>query len=215
MTPTRANLDDIGNKPTYIFLTIALLALSAVGIFLFFQIQKTDSTSSPAPSVAPISIYPTAIPTNPEPSLEPFVPSVIPTPQTSLIPTRDPLNPIMEPTPTFKTYTNSTDKFTAVYKSFRKLYIDTEASGNRYTFYSTSGNITVHVGPKWSWVYPDRQFSQSLLVSGYSTFIYETDSQTITDFQVGSQLFTIQCVHQNKADLKTECQQFLSDFKTN
>jgi len=96
-----------------------------------------------------------------------------------------------------------------------RVYTDKESSGNRYTFYQPLGNIAVHVGTDWSWVYPNRQFSQSLLVSGYATFIYDIELQTIVDFQVGEQKFTIQCVHNADQVLKDDCQRFIADFKTN
>lgn len=213
MTSNRANLNNLGNNSTYLVLAVILIILSVVGILLFFQIQKTNPKSILVTDNLPTQNLPSPIPSVSSPSANVVSPTSVVTTATTSIP--QPSLSLPEPTPTYKTYRNDTDKFTAIYQASRKLYSDVENTGNRYIFYSSLGNITVHVGPKWSWAYPDRQFSQSLLVSGYPTFIYDIDSQTITDFQVGQQLFTIQCIHHNVSSLKLECQQFLSDFKTN
>lgn len=210
MTPNRANLDDLGRNSTYVVLTVVLVILSIVGLVLFFQLQKTQPLPK-SDSKIPVS----GISPPPNPTLSPTV--LLPTPTTpKTIPTVTVTPGVtVTPTPATLTFKSDVDKFTAIYKSSRKLYQNQESGGTRYTFYSPQGNIALHVGTNWSWVYPDRQFSQSLLVSGYSTFIYDIDTQTIVDFKVGDQLFTIQCVHSGDTVLKTECRQFLVDFKTN
>jgi hypothetical protein len=214
MTSNRANLENPNQNSTYLILAVILFILSAVGFILLSQIQRSRQLPPPVTDIAVTSEIPTSAPID-----ENIDTSAIPAPSTdtlSLTPSAPhPTTVIAKPTPVTQTYTSDTDKFTAVYKSSRKVYKDSEVGGTRYTFYSPQGNIALHVGNKWSWEYPDRQFSQSLLVSGYPTFIYEIDTQTIVDFQVGEKLFTIQCVHNSDAVFKSECQQFLSDFKVN
>jgi hypothetical protein len=203
MSSTRANLDDLGHNSTYIVLTVVLIILSIVGVYLFFQLKKTDSFNEIViPGVSPSPTISSQL----SPSIEPIL---------SIEPTVSPLPQVQTPTPTIKEFTSDADGFNVSYMSDRTLYQDKERSGNRYTFYSPQGNIAVHAGPSWSWIYPDRQFSQSFLVSGYPTFIYDIDTQTIVDFQVGSKLYTIQCVHNGTPGLKAECQQFLQDLKLN
>lgn len=237
MTSNRANLNDSGRNYTYLFLTIVLVVLSVVGIFFFFRIRNTNPTLTPplvstptfipSPTSEVFNVTPTiydysptpiaSISAKPSPSVKP---SSSPKPTSTPRPTSTPkLTPTAAssptPTPAFQTFTSDADKFTAIYQSNRKLYSDKESTGNRYTFYSTLGNFAVHVGSKWSWSYPTRDFSQTLLVSGYPTFVYEINTQTIVDFQVGDKLYTIQCVHNGQIDLKSECTKFLSDFKIN
>lgn len=189
MSSSRANLNDLGRNKTYVVLIIILIILSVIGLILFFQLPKPKIPSA----VIPLDISPT-------------VPIVDISPSTI---------PSVTPTPAFQTYTSEADNFTAIYDPGRKFYQDKEAGGNRYTFSSATGNIAVHVGKSWSWTYPDRQFSQSLLVSGRPTFIYEISTQTIVDFQSNDQNYTIQCVHQGDSARKAECQKFISDFKLN
>ena len=119
------------------------------------------------------------------------------------------------PTPISSNYSSSTDGFSIVYSSFRKLYQDKETSGNRYTFYSNSGNFAVHVGlnNQWAWTTPDRNFSGNLVLSGQNTYRYDTDSQTIVDIQYNNKNYTLQCVHNGKSTLKAECETFLQSFK--
>lgn len=131
---------------------------------------------------------------------------------------------VAKPTPTITTatatpsaetmtnYENKDDGFSVAYNSFRKLYVENEPSGKRYIFYSYSGNITVHAGKTWSWINPGRIFTDKLLVGGEKSFIYEISNQKIVDVEKGDKKYTIQCVHNAKKDLKTECDKFLADF---
>ncbi len=121
----------------------------------------------------------------------------------------------VESTPTLTTYTSTEDGFSIDYLSSRKVYSDTESSGRRYTFYLYSGNFAVHVGlnDQWAWVTPNRNFSGDFLVSGQNTYRYDISTQTIVDIQYNGKNYTIQCVHNGKESLKTECEEFISSFQ--
>jgi len=211
----RSNLDHSDNSKTYLTLTIILIILSLVSLSIFYVAnqrgyfnRQTIPGLTPAPNNLP---QPTDLPT-PEPDPDNTnVPSPIP----SLVPTNTPVPPADSPTPTpvYTSFTSESDAFSLSYKSHRRLYQDKESTGNRYTLYSPDGNIAVHVGNSWSWTYPERQFSDNLIVSGHPTFVYDIDTQTIVDLTVGDVKYTIQCVHNNLTILKDECRQFLSDFK--
>lgn len=219
MQSNRADLNNLDHQGSYLTLTIIFVFLSFLGILLFFQIIKNRSTitvsSAPTPTVTPNidqpNLYP-SIPSRPEINLTQTptlttLPSILPT----LISPTD--TPIPIPTSQFLNYSSSSDKFSVVYRSSRKFYIDKEGSGNRYTFYRTDGNIAIHIGQNWSWEYPNRTFNQDFTVDGQSTFRYDIPSQTIVDIQTNGLLYTIQCIHSGKSSLKIECDQFLKDFK--
>jgi len=126
------------------------------------------------------------------------------------------------------TYSSAQDKFSVEYSSTRKVYQDTESSlydsdgnlstsstGTRYTFYLSTGNFAVHVtsGDLWSWKNTNRQFDSNSLVAGKPSFRYDIAAQTIVDFQSDDKNYTIQCVHNGIASLKTECETFISSIK--
>ena len=124
--------------------------------------------------------------------------------------------PTISPTPTaipenMQLLTVSEDKFSLVYSKARKLYVEKEGTGNRYTLFSNQGSFAIHVGPDWSWE-TARQYSTDLTISGQPTFVTKVADQTLVDFVVGSQKFTIQCVHHSIPSLVDECQQMLSSF---
>lgn len=231
MNSNRANLDGPNHNLTYIILTVILLILSGIGIFVLFQLQKPHSSVPVVVSEATPTLIPTDTPIIVTPSLVESTPSAkvtlkptltvkpTATPKLTASPTEIVVTPSLSltagPTPAYQTFTSSVDSFTAIYKSNRKFYQDTESSGNRYTFYSSSGNFAVHVGYSWSWTNPNRQFSQGLMVDGNSTSVYQIDSQTLVDFQVGGKDYTIQCIHNGSSVLKAECTQFINDFKIN
>jgi len=184
----------------------------------------TVSVTPTATSSTKIKITPTATPTATKkltptatPSASPTVTSkVTATPTLTPIPTPTPtITTITTSTPTELTFSSSTDGFSIVYSSSRKLYQDKESSGNRYTFYLTSGNFAVHVGlnGQWAWTTPNRDFSGNLVISGQNTYRYDTDAQTIVDIQYNGKNYTLQCVHNGKATLKAECETFLQSFK--
>jgi len=226
----------------YIIPSIILLILSAFGIFYLINYSKLISSipngfppeTSITPTIAPtptiialptVSITPvaTATPTKKlTPTVTPKItatPSASPTitPKITITPTPSTISitPTPTPTPTELTFSSSTDGFSIVYSSFRKLYQDKESSGNRYTFYSNSGNFAVHVGlnGQWAWTTANRNFSGNLVISGQNTYRYDTDSQTIVDIQYNSKNYTLQCVHNGKSTLKAECETFLKSFK--
>lgn len=118
-------------------------------------------------------------------------------------------------TPTLTTYTSTDDSFSVNYLSNRKVYPDNENSGRRYTFYLYGANFAVHVGlnDQWAWVTPNRNFSGDFLVSGQNTYRYDISTQTIVDISYNGKNYTIQCVHNGKESLKTECEEFISSFQ--
>jgi len=118
-------------------------------------------------------------------------------------------------TPTLTTYTNTDDGFSIDYLSNRKVYQDTEDSGQRYTFYLYGANFAIHVssGDQWAWVTPNRDFSGNFLVSGLNTYRYDISSQTIVDLSYSGKNYTLQCVHNGKESLKAECEEFIQSFQ--
>lgn len=121
--------------------------------------------------------------------------------------------PEAAPTPTISTLTSLQFGFEVPYASSRKLYESPENGGTRYTLYSSSGNITVHAGSRWSWLHPGREFNSDFTVAGQPTFVYKINSQTLVDLEVGDTKITIQCVHGGKDSLIDECQKFFSEFR--
>lgn len=174
------------SKQNKIFLTSAIILaiLSLIGgVWLFF------SLSQPQVSTAVIEEQPiiTSIPT----------PEETPTPtSTSLI-----------------DFNSADDNFSVSYNPVRKLYQDTEPSGNRYTLYLSSGNFAIHAGTDWSWSYPNRTYTTDFLINNQPTFRYDINTQTIVDVQYNGKNYTIQCVHNGSSALKSECEQFLKNFK--
>lgn len=214
----------------YLMLTIILLILSGFGIFLISKINNPSIPTQIA-EVTPIptEIIPTKIPTTSVTPIASATPTkkitVTPTatPTTKITPTATPsakTTPTITPTPTATTssqlvFRSTQDSFSIVYGSSRKLYQDTETSGNRYTFYSILGNFAVHVSPSgtWAWTNPDRNFSTAFIVSGQNTYRYDISTQTIVDLQSTTKNYTIQCVHNGLASLKTECETFIKSFQ--
>ena len=213
----------------YLVLTVILVILSIIGGYFLFQIiNKPDNSDSDSSLITKVEVTPTD---TPEISITPIatttaqispVPIASPTSKLKVTPTTNPTK-VITPVPTsiisttsnLLTYSNSNDGFSVEYSSTRKLYQDTESSGNRYTFYLASGNFAVHVGldDQWAWTAPDRNFSGDLLVSGQNTYRYDISTQTIVDLQSNGKNYTIQCVHNGVDSRKTECEEFISSFQ--
>lgn len=141
-------------------------------------------------------------------------PTTTPTPKPTVIPSPTVVPTITESPTNLINLEKTEDGFSVTYSNVRKLYQDTESSGNRYTFSSSKGNFAVHVGTNgWSWTYPDRQFSSNFLISGKPTFRYDVATQTIVDVENNNIKYTIQCVHNGNSALKTECEEFINSFK--
>ncbi|HPT66400.1 MAG TPA: hypothetical protein PK257_03805 [Candidatus Woesebacteria bacterium] len=216
----------------YLVFTIVLLILSVIGVFLIFKInssplslflstpkeeetiitptpiiEEITPTEIPKISITPIATVTSKI-TSPSPTKKPTITPTA-TPSAKITPT-----PISSPSAQLN-FSSSEDKFSVVYNSARKLYQDKESTGNRYTFYSLSGNFAVHVAPSgsWAWTAPDRNFSNNLIVSGQNTYRYDIATQTIIDLQSSTKNYTIQCIHNGKESLKTECETFFKSFK--
>jgi hypothetical protein len=204
----------------YLIPSIVLLILSGLGVFFIFKINNSTEA---AITIATPTLTPTSIPT-PQPTII-ITPTIIPVATSSAKIT---ITPIITPTatssptpiPTSTTtssllnFKNTDSGFSVDYNSSRKLYQDTESSGSRYTFYSSSGNFAIHVSKSgiWAWINPDRNFNSDLIVSGKNTFRYDIATQTIVDLQSSTKNYTIQCVHNGKAALKTECEEFIKSF---
>lgn len=209
--------------------SIVLLILSGLGVFFIFKINNSTETAIAIPTPTPTSTpAPTSIPTQ-KPTITPIATSsakitITPTatPSTKIKTTPTPTKiPTITPTPTITinsnllNFKNIDDGFSIDYNSSRKLYQDTENSGNRYTFYSSTGNFAVHVSKSgtWSWTNPNRNFNSDLTVSGQNTYRYDISTQTIVDLQSSTNNYTIQCVHNGKEALKTECEEFVKSFQ--
>lgn len=210
----------------YLILTIILLILSVIGVFLVFKINNAplslflpvqEVAITPTPileSSEPVETIPTKIP---EISITPIAtvtgkiatPSPTKKPTITITPT-----PMSSPSAQLK-FSSSEDGFSVAYNSIRKLYQDKESTGNRYTFYSLSGNFAVHVSPSgtWSWTNTDRNFSSALIVSGQNTYRYDIATQTIVDLQSSAKNYTIQCIHNGNESFKTECETFIRSFQ--
>ncbi|MCL4384151.1 hypothetical protein M1116_01745 [Patescibacteria group bacterium] len=190
-------------EPPYALLFAILLSLTIV-IFLLYQKYEREY------STALVLENTTALPTSPpDPTLPLPSPSLTPAP-TFALPTPTSLP---TPTPATRVYRNDDDHFTVTYKSSRQLYEEKVGTDKRHVFYNSLGNITVHVGSGWSWTYPNREFSDSYLVSGQPAFVYNISTQKLVDFQKGDLDYTVQCVHNGRQALIAECDQFLKDFK--
>jgi len=188
----------VKSNSKYIFFSLILLLLSAMGIYyLIYSIPNSQNNSTPfifseSPSPSPVLDNP---------------PTGGPNPPTG--------GPTGEPTPTpfITTYISENDKFQVQHSSNRQVYTDPESSGIRYTFYQKAGNIAVHVGTDWSWSHPSRVFSDTYLVASRPAFRYEINTQTIVDFETDEFKYTIQCVHSGQQLQKDECEQFIHLFK--
>jgi len=222
---------------TYLILTIVLVILSAIGVFFLVKTKNTTNTNSTG-SVSKIALIPTDSPREVEdvsvtptiiatPSGTQITPTIIAsaaskssskkiTPTPTKIPTIT-STPIVSTTIGLLDFSSSIDGFSVNYNSSRKVYQDKESTGNRYTFYSISGNFAIHVATsgQWAWTNPNRKFTKDLLIAGQPTFKYDIPTQTIIDLQSGDQDYTIQCVHNGNATLKSECESFYTSFKLN
>jgi len=210
----------------FLILSIILLILSGLGVFFIFKINSSSKTVD---LIATATSIPTQIPTieitpiatsTAEISITPSATSSakITTTPTATPSTKIKITPTLIPTvtiiPNVLNYKNINDGFSINYSSSRKLYQDTESTGNRYTFYNSNGNFVVHVSSSgtWSWTNSDRNFSQVFIISGQNTYRYDISTQTIVDLQSSSKNYTIQCVHNGKTILKTECEEFIKSF---
>jgi len=220
----------------YLVLTIIFVILSVIGGYFLYQVvnQRQSSSVNTIPITTPI---PTNIPTitltpiattspiasssvksklTPTPTKKIASPTATIKPTSTPKPTATPKNsdPV-ESTPTLTSYESIGDGFSINYLSSRKLYQDTESSGNRYTFYLPSGNFAVHVGlnDQWAWTTSNRDFNGDYLVAGQNTYRYDISTQTIVDLQYNGKNYTLQCVHNGNAAIKTECEEFISSFQ--
>jgi len=208
----------------FLISSIVLLILSGLGVFFIFKINSSPKTidliATPTPIITSI---PTQIPT-----IE-ITPTATSAAEISITPTATPstkvkitpkvtpkitITPTITTTPSILNYKSENDGFSINYSSSRELYKDVESTGNRYTFYNSNGNLVVHVSPSgtWSWTNSDRNFSQAFIVSGQNTYRYNISTQTIVDLQSSDKNYTIQCVHNGKNNVKTECETFIKSF---
>lgn len=214
----------------YLVLTIIFVILSVIGGYFLYQINHQQQTSTgiaqtevtPIPTKiaieTPIATASPIASSSVKNKLSPTPTKKIASPTATIKPTSTPkttLVPTEILTPTLMTYTSTDDGFSVDYSSKRKLYQDTESSGNRYTFYLSSGNFAIHVGlnDKWAWTTSSRDFSGDFLVSGQNTYRYDISTQTIVDLQYNGKNYTLQCVHNGNAAAKTECEEFISSFQ--
>lgn len=203
----------MNNNRTYIILAFTLIIFSLLGLYYFNR--PTSQVEAPV-SLAEVSVTPTdTISTpqlSPEPTFTPSDNSLFPEDTTPITSSPTMAPPVPTTTPEYYTLNNPQYNFTLSYSSRRRLYEDPENSGVRFTFYSPSGNIALHVGPDWSWQHPGRQFNSDTYVSGHQAFVYKTTNQTIIDFESGDIKYTIQCVHNSQEIKIQECTQFTTSF---
>jgi hypothetical protein len=217
------------SKQNKIFLTSAIILaiLSLIGgVWLFFSLRQPQVSTAvieeqPSPTSIPTpeeTIVPTIEPTStikPKQSTSSATPTLKPTVKPTSIPTPTPTLAIT-PTPASTSlidFNSTDDNFSISYNPVRKLYQDSESSGNRYTFALSSGNFAIHAGKDWSWSYPNRTYTSDFLINNQPTFRYDINTQTIVDVQYNGKNYTIQCVHNGSSTLKAECEQFLKSFK--
>lgn len=246
MDPTSVNLNPKGNKIYIILslVFVILSVLGIVLLFLISKTGKTENetenTVKTQSKPVTVETSPTPIATDsatvsPSTTLSPKTSPTASPSGTKITPTLKPtiaaspsgtkITPTVKPTVTtssnsdngeIKTFASQEDGFSVEYSSTRSFVQDKEATGNRYTFVSSSGNIAVHVatGDKWAWSNPSREFSNTFLVAGQPTFRYNITTQTIVDFKLNDKNYTIQCVHNNNSDVKAECDSLMKSFKT-
>ena len=212
----------------YLILSIVLLILSGLGVFFIFKINNSTQTTNsiPTPTSTPtpqptVTIIPTITSVATSSAKITITPTATPSAKTktTITPTSTPIKtPTVTVTPIATSgllnFKNADDGFSTSYSSSRKFYQDTESTGNRYTFYSSAGNFAVHVAKSgtWAWTNPDRNFNSDLIVSGKNTYRYDISTQTIVDLQSSTKNYTIQCIHNGKETLKTECEEFIKSF---
>ena len=197
-------------EPFFLLFLIALLFILAslyTYSYLSSKISKElvvgNSSNFYTPTVTNIP----ALSTTPYTPTEPieFIPE---TPTESLEPTSTPTGPYL------KTFHSDIDKFEITYLSTRQLYEDKGTNSNRYVFIGVQGaNFVVHAGKNWSWIHPDRQFTNDLKIANQDTFRYDTKVQTVVDLQKDDFKYTLQCVHNGTDSLKSECLDFIQSFK--
>jgi hypothetical protein len=238
MTTNRTNLDDFQNNSSYIIFTTVFFSLSLIGLFILFQINKQKNktnTIAIQPTIIPTdapTLSPTEIIPSPEITIVPEVTSTLAftaSPTGKLKPTPT-LKPTITPKPTIALESTSSsklstiplmlnfqspvDKFSVSYNSNRKVYQDKTGNINRYTFYSTKGSFAIHVSTSdWSWINTGRSFSTAFTIQNLPTSRYDIDTQTLVDFENEGRKYTIQCIHNGIASLKTECEKFIQSFK--
>ncbi|MDD4938101.1 MAG: hypothetical protein PHX34_03775 [Candidatus Shapirobacteria bacterium] len=213
----------------YLVLTVILVILSVIGGYFLFKTINGQRDPLSTSQASKIELIPTdsldsedLISSNSGQVIE-STPIASLTSKVKITPTITPTKAIISTiTPTTSsnsstslTYSSSSDKFSIDYSPTRKLYQDTESSGNRYTFYLSSGNFAVHIGldNQWAWSNSDREFTDDFFVADQPTFRYDTSTQTIVDIQTEDRNYTIQCVHNGQESLKTECEKFIKSFK--
>jgi len=196
----RTNLN-ISEKPTkYIVGSILLLVLSAIGVFVLNEWSKKEVKKDLVDNQIINEKVKVEEETNESTEIPEFSPGA--SESTTLVPS---VNLV-------ESFENSMGKFGVKYDGKRKVYEENEISGKRYVFFSPSGNITVHVGKTWSWINSGREFTDSLLIGGEKSYVYEITNQKIVDIEKDEDKYTIQCVHNALQEIKEECEKFLSDF---
>jgi hypothetical protein len=212
----------------YLILSVILVILSIIaGLFLFNLLQQRNLDNSQPSTSNKIALIPTDSPqqliddlsqddlleASPTAKISPTkvpskAPTKIPTPTT--IPT---LVPTSAPSST-TTFTDTDKTFSLKYNSSRVLYQDNTSLAKRYTFYLPTSSFALHIASDggWAWTNPSRQFTDTFTVADQPTFRYDIKTQTIVDLQFNDMNYTLQCVHNGKEALMTECEQFIESF---
>lgn len=188
------------SRTKYLLLSVVLFLLSIAGIGILYLRQ-----ASPTKEIAVVE--PTFAFPSPTPKMMENI--IIPTNK----PTATPISPSPTPPPDSQVYENEDYKFRLTYGNNRRVYEEKEGQGLRVTFYSSLGNIAVHMGKDWSWKHPERKFSEEFLVDDEETFIFENEEQKIIDFEKGEYKYSLQCVHHNQNKIKEECEAVVNSWQ--
>ena len=217
--PDRANLTEAPPTKPYLLLTLLLGLLSFAGVFLLIRVFRSRSASPPlAEDITPTSEpenYPTETAFEAAPTLLPLTATPYQSLSATAVPSRRPTAASSpQPTSPTATLTNSQYGFSVTFSSSRQLYQEAEKSGTRFTFYHSSGIITLHAGSSWSWSHPGRELTSDTLVANRPSFSYDNGDQSLTDFESSSGTkFTLQCLHHGSSQIKSECSSFITNFK--
>ncbi|HBP51539.1 MAG: hypothetical protein US68_C0010G0051 [Candidatus Shapirobacteria bacterium GW2011_GWE1_38_10] len=187
----RTNLTTKHNPIKYVLGSILLLTISGLGIVWMGQ-DKNESV-----------IEETIVSKTPTVIIE----------KEELVTTATTVATIVPTIKLIESYENPDDGFAVKYENKRKLLIENEESGKRFVFSNSLGNITVHVGKKWSWLTSERIYTDNLLIDGEKSYVYEISNQKIVDVEKNDNKYTIQCVHNGRTELKIECEKFLENFQ--
>ena len=214
-TKSRHDLNKLGSKgPPYFLLFLISIIFIAVSLFAYDYTSRRVSKELTNKNINDLHVTPTVVLSKVTPILTNTDSS--PSAQVTRV---DEITPTAIPTPTpskpyLKTYTDTDFNFKLDYLSTRQLFEDNSSTTNRFVFVNPEGNFVIHVGTKdYDWTHSGRTFTSTLTLAGKQTFVFDTTSQKVIDLKTDDGLFfTLQCVHNGKDELVSECQDFIKSF---